>query len=418
VIEPETTRPAPRYNILYLAGIDLSLHQGHAVHVRRLCEALAERGHRIQLLCHRPAEALDWTAASVSVRTVAPLPLSRLRHPSAEWRLGRALRQMMAAHRPDLVLVRQELFTVAPLVAGRRRNGPLLVAESNSSLPGVAGIGGASRWRCRLAGRFEGRLLRAADAVGVVSPRLAQVQIDSHALDPDRVAVIPNGAWLSPPIDEKQVRSQRDARGISEQTFLIGYVGSLNYGQGLETILHALARGPAASMRFWVVGQGPREAAYRRMITELGLEGRVELLGGQGEAEAARLARAAQVLVAPYPRALMEASYGDALKVLFALACNRPVLCSRLPELDVVEKLRAGEAVPEGDVEAWSVALASWAGRWREAGCPLSRWPWAEDEGPGRRYIRRERTWDHTAATWERLFGRAREAAARLRIRS
>lgn len=401
--------------ILYVAGLDPSLPLGHAVHVRRLAGALAARGHEVRLLTHEPSATV--ACAGVQTSCVRTLPVARLRHLSAEIRMAGAIARGLRQAPADVLLVRQELLSFAPLLLRRTAGAsrPPLVIENNASAPGLASLGGASAARVRLARTLEGRLLRAADATGAVSAGLAELQIRAHGLDPRSVFVVPNGAWLPSPCGEADRCALRAFYAMPPDAFVAAFIGSLNHGQGLETVLRAMARRPEGVF-LWVVGDGPLSAEYRARAASLGLEDRVRFLGGRAEEDAARLASAAQALLAPYPGAHPHASCGDPLKLLFGLACNRPLLGSRLPALARIESLEAGELVAADDDAAWADALARWAARWRTAGRPLSRWPWPEGEGPGPRYVRRGRTWDHTAAAWEEVFAFASSQAARTRV--
>lgn len=415
--------PASR-KILYLAGLDPSLAQGHATHVRRLCQALAARGNEVILLCHPLRGPVPWRPADMRVETAAAFPFPRLRHVSSEWRLSRLLAEHLERDRPDVVLVRQGVFTLAPLLlrcgsgGAVAAHGPLqpagpppLVIEANSSLLDVARLGGARATRVRVAGLLQARLLRRADAVGAVSQPLAHLLTTAYALRPERVSVVPNGAWIPPAVGVEQIRSVREARGVGERTFVAGFIGTLNSGQGLSSAFGAFAalreRLGQDGARLWVIGDGPRAADRRREASALGLE--VDFLGPLEEERAALYAAAAQVLLAPYEPAF-ETTRGDSLKILTGLAFHRPLLCGAIRGSETVEELGAGEVVRSGDssaarLEAWTRAIERWAERWRRDGYALADWPWPAGQGPGPAFIRRCRTWEHTAAAWEAVFG-------------
>jgi glycosyltransferase involved in cell wall biosynthesis len=184
---------------------------------------------------------------------------------------------------------------------------------------------------------------------------------------------------------------------------VIGFAGNLTRWQGLDVLLEALRAPRLQQVRLWIAGQGAYRSSLEARIAEFGLASAVRLLGPKSEEEAAVLAQSAQILVAPYDEASMRLWCGDGvptMKVLFAMACDRPVLASAIPK---IEPIGAGEAV-DADPDAWARTIVSWQQKWIEAGRPLSDWPWREGEGPGRRYIESERTWDRTAQIWESAF--------------
>ncbi len=375
--------------ILYWAGVDLTSPQGHAAHIRHLCEALEHRGHRVRLLAPRPEGPLAWEGPAGGLRFASRLRLPRLRHVTSEWSLARSARREMAAFAPDLLVVRLELFTFGPLLLLDR---PPLVVESNSSIPEVIGAEGAARWRVRLARTLERRMLRAARSCAIVTGQLASTQMRAYGLDAERVGLVPNGAHLPPRFD--------GPRG-GDGRFHLLFMGNLNRMQGLETVLEAISRRPDLPLQLTIVGDGCAREPLVARVRAGGLDDRVRFLGGLPEGEAVALAQSAHLLVAPYRKAVEKTCGGevDPLKVLQGLACDRPVLASRVAGVEIPQG--AGECIAPDDPEAWGDAIRRWFQTWDDAGRPPVDWPWKEGEGPGRAYVRKARTWDHTAAAWE-----------------
>lgn len=232
--------------LLYLAPVDLARRGGQAAHVRRISEALEKRGHQVRLIAYRPGGRLDWNGPAgglVPAGGPAEFSVPGLRHLVSEWLLARAVRREWPRFRPDLLLVRQEALSIAPWLSGmtaRRRPVPLLV-ESNSSIPAVAASGGASAARVAWLASWEGRLLRAADVVGAVTPALAARHAREHGVPEDRLFVVPNGAWI-PPAPGPSSPGLRRERGVAEDEFLVVFAGNLNAVQGLDLLLNLLAR--------------------------------------------------------------------------------------------------------------------------------------------------------------------------------
>jgi glycosyltransferase involved in cell wall biosynthesis len=383
--------------ILFFAGIDVSLRQGHAVHVRRLCESFERRGHRIRLLALDPSGTPNWGGPNGGLLTIRRPPIRWAGHLVAQLRFARAIRAEIRKMRPDLLLMRLEAGTLAPIGS---LPVPLLV-ESNASVVGHLELQQASRLKIWIAGVLERRLLRRAVCTGAVTPRLAEIQILRHGIDPERIVVVPNGASLAPLQTSRAVELRRSL-GVPSDRFVIGFVGSLNPWQGLEDFLDALARLSSENLELWVVGDGVHRRELESRTRRLGLPDRVRFLGGMPESAALLHAQAAQLLIAPYPDYVHTRLGGQPLKIFQAMACDRPLLYGAAKPLDFVQSIGAGEAVSSRGPEVWAQVLSQWIRRWRDAGAPLRGWPWREGEGPGRRFIARERTWDHTAEVWER----------------
>jgi len=333
--------------------------------------------------------------------------LPKLRHLGAEARAARLLRREVTEFAPDLLLARAEAFTLAP----RRLRGRLpLVIECNSDVVAIHRSTGRRGPVTTALAWGQGALLRGADAAGCVTARLAGLLARRHRLDPARLFAVPNGAWLPPDVPE--AATLRRARGVPDDCCLFAFAGNLNRIQGLEGLLHAVSRvgggSPTAPrVRLWIIGDAPERARLAREARALGMEGRVDLLGGLPEEEAARHLQAAQAVVSPYARADFERAGADSLKALQGLACGRPVLLTAGTEPAEIGVNEAVIAVPEEDPDAWTAAIDRLAAAWQAAGSPLRGWPWPEGAGPGRAWIEAHRTWDHTAAAWEPVFAKA-----------
>jgi len=108
-----------------------------------------------------------------------------------------------------------------------------------------------------------------------------------------------------------------------------------------------------------IIGAGPLEGALRRQIAEAGLEGRVQLAGGQARDAVLARVRGADVVVQPSvitPGGRME---GIPVALMEALACERAVIATRvsgIPEL--VHDGVSGLLVEAGDAIALAEALA------------------------------------------------------------
>lgn len=423
--------------ILYVAAADLSLPNGQSVHVRRLADAFQDLGHELRLVSLR-SPGLSWPGPAAGWIQVDRPRVARLGHLLAEWRVARQAERVAAGAPPDVCLFRAGYLSLAPLLfRGLAARVPLVV-ECNARPDVIARHAGEPRWRLAIAELLEHRILRRARAVGAVTPAVAQSLIADHRLDPARVRVIPNGAWIPPKPDTAGV-DPRAARGVAACDFLVGFTGNLNAVQDLESVIGgiSLLRERGVQVKLWIAGDGPARSSLERLVRQLELPDRVDFLGGLGETEATRVAQACQVLVAPYrPKPYADlGGGGDAMKALQALACDRPLLATRVAGMEALtaameepaegrearaERVDATEQAPpidlvEAAAPAWAEALERWRGRWVEAGSPARNWPWIEHSGAGIAYIRAARTWRQSAQAWVKLLGDVcAEAAGRI----
>lgn len=403
--------------ILYSAGLDPSLPQGHAVHVRRLCEALERRGHLVRLVARPSRAGGDWSGPAAGMVRARGWPLPGLRQVTAELDTTRRLRREFASFRPQLLLARAEALTFAPRWA--RARGLPLVVECNSAPDAFFRAGGAAGWKTAMVRRTERALFRAADAIGAVTESLVERAAALHGVERDRLFLVPNGAWI-PPLLGDETAALRRRHGVAEEAFLLAFAGNLHPVQGLDRFLEALARavapdatGAGTSLHLWIVGDSPERAGLERLSARLGLTSRVRFVGGLPEAEAVRHLQASQVVVAPYRPAALVAVGGHGLKLLQGLASDRPILVPRVPGLGAPAENPAVRMVDRDDPAAWAQALRELCAAWARAGRPLRDWPWPEGRGPGREWVCAHGTWDHSAAAWEPVFARALTSTAR-----
>lgn len=110
------------------------------------------------------------------------------------------------------------------------------------------------------AGSQEGELCRAADAIAVTTPTIAEDVSWRYGTPPSRVRVVPNYI-----VDAPAAPTQRDAN-------LVLVAGRLHPLKRVEVVIRAIAAsGHAAKRRLAIVGDGPQRASLERLARELGV---------------------------------------------------------------------------------------------------------------------------------------------------
>jgi glycogen(starch) synthase len=136
---------------------------------------------------------------------------------------------------------------------------------------------------------------------------------------------------------------------------VVGYVGRLVDGKGVDVLLQALARDDTAKLV--IAGDGSARPALETLADRLDIRGRVEFRGWVEDVAAVW----GECDIAVIPSNGCVESFGMA--AVEAMACARPVVVSdtgALPEL--VEDGVSGIVVPPGDVDALAAALTHLAG--------------------------------------------------------
>lgn len=113
----------------------------------------------------------------------------------------------------------------------------------------------------------------------------------SEIMDADRIVTIPNG--IERVVNDGSVLDLRQAANVGPDTSVVGFVGRLCPGKGVEMLLEAAAllRSRWPDFRLFIVGDGPGVNGYvrglRKMATRLGLAENVRFFGYVNNAAAA-----------------------------------------------------------------------------------------------------------------------------------
>lgn len=259
----------------------------------------------------------------------------------------------------------------------RVRMGRITAAES--------GLGAVAQFlETRRAARFEADNLKAFDGVIAVSPLDRENYARHYALDPDRVLVVDNSVDLD--------YFTFVSRALDVDPPLLVYVGNFGYPPNAQAALRLLrriaplVRTQVPNIRVAVVGACPtpqmlREGDGKRVI----ITGRVD--------DVRPYLAAAQVACFP-----LVAGSGTKYKVLEALACGVPVVCSPLAVegLDVADGAHVLVAAEDSDLAAAivkvvtnPVASQEMAGRGRAM--VEKRYAWAASLAPLEDWLRQLR---------------------------
>jgi glycosyltransferase involved in cell wall biosynthesis len=256
--------------------------------------------------------------------------------------------------RPDAIYVREAVLP-APFAAARLCHIPLLL-EVNGALTEEA----ASHW-------LEARLLkpllrwqaRSATRLLPVTEQLRDYLVRQHGIAPKRISVVANGADLER-FSPRPAPEAKSALGLDPELRYICWVGSPARWHAISELLNAFAvlRREDPSLRLILVTHLLRPEAQEE-LRNLGLEDDV-IVKYVEHAQVADYLSAADVCVAPFIDMPRHQLTGLApLKVAEYLACGRPVVATRLPGLEYIEREDLGVCYSAGDAAGLASALAS-----------------------------------------------------------
>lgn len=185
-------------------------------------------------------------------------------------------------------------------------------------------------------------LLRVDEVVGV-SEYVRGRDVERFGLDARRTRVIYNGVEPARFTTEKTPNPSGALRMIC--------ISQLIPEKGIDVLLRAMTLTRARDCTLRVVGYGRQEASLKALVRELGLEGRVELLGMRDDVHL--LLRDAEVCVHP---PILEEAFGLAITEGMISGCG--VIATRsggIPE--IIDDGVNGLLVPKGDAAALAGAI-------------------------------------------------------------
>lgn len=183
-----------------------------------------------------------------------------------------------------------------------------------------------------------------ADAYVAVTPSLADVALEMHECNPDRLQVVPNGIDLARFSRDPEARRElREELGFPEEARVIGSVGRLAPEKNHALLLAATERIRSETVRVVLVGDGP-------LASELQGARFVHLVGARDDVP--RWLSAFDVF------ALSSSSEGLPLALIEAMAAELPVVATRVGGVgDLVETGVNGYLVPPSDAGELGLAL-------------------------------------------------------------
>ena len=251
-----------------------------------LAEALAARGHEIQVVAGQPYYPewqadpryhAPWRPVVENGVTITRRPHYIPGNPTGVKRMAHhlsfassaypAVRRIMRGKRPELVLTVVPSMIAAPVALrmARKAGIPLWMHVQDFEVGAALATGllDAEGRAAIAANRFEGKMLRSADIVSSISTPMCEL-LAAKGVPGDRIVEINNWANHAGAIETADGERLRREWGLGDKTVAL-YSGNIGNKQGLDVVIDA-ARSMAGreDVVFVIAGDGPSRAAIEK----------------------------------------------------------------------------------------------------------------------------------------------------------
>ncbi|MDZ7374288.1 MAG: glycosyltransferase family 4 protein [candidate division KSB1 bacterium] len=323
---------------------------GSTLKVIELFRALERRGHEVQMCWMNPRASELYSERGRDrlghrLRTWLKARLARYVHePNQILNNVRNVPRELARVRkfsPDLLICKDEVYRLSPLLTARITGLPWIVEGDAPSVPEYRQFFPYYKRYGNLDYAIEKAVATRAMAVFVQSNETKRYFLELGVPE-ERLRVIPNGAdprKFNPEISGTEVRRKV---GLTDGEVVLGFVGSLHYWHGVDNLVR-LVREVCASYpnaHFLIAGGGgPETERFLELVQETELGHRVHFLGYLEHDQMPPVIAALDIALAPYPR--IERFHFSPVKLFEYMACAKPVVAARLGQ--IAEVIRDGE---------------------------------------------------------------------------
>lgn len=352
--------------ILHAVHTSLPFIAGYTIRSDYILTNLDRRGFDLAVVSspqHPNGETLfDMVTRIPHWRTRRPRgpDISPLRELAGMWAFRRRLSGVVREWKPHLIHAHSPMLVGLPALSVARAAGVPLVYEirdlwENASVD--RGKFAVDSLPYRLSRGMENVLLRNARATVTICESLRS-ELAARVRSEDALHVVHNGVDVDVFTPRPQNPELGERWGLQGKR-VVGYVGTFQPYEGLETLLQAMPRvlQDVPDARLAITGAGGVQAELERLTAALGLGSHVVFTGRVPHDQILDVYAQAEVMV--YPRISTRTTrVTTPLKPLEAMAMGKPVVVSDVPAMqELVQPGQTGLTFPAGDAAALSATL-------------------------------------------------------------
>ena len=264
--------------------------------------------------------------------------------------------------KPDAVIATSPQFFCgwAGVLVAKLRRVPLVLEIRDIWPESIVTVGAMKKGiAIRVLEWLEKRMYRAADRIVTVGEGYRQ-QLIERGVEPERIAVIPNGADLKAFVPGQKSERVQERYYLPENAFTIAFVGTIGMASGLDCVIEAAEKcsegSVARPVRFMLVGDGAERARLEEDVRRKRLSN-VIFTGLVNKDEVRDILRSADACLVHLRRAELFATVLPS-KLFEAFAMQRPVILGLEGEARrLLDEADAGIAIAPEDSAALTSAI-------------------------------------------------------------
>jgi len=217
------------------------------------------------------------------------------------------------------------------------------------------------KWILKIKAHLQIVSAKKADGVRVVTEELKRCLL-SYGVNGEKIDIIENGvnpAIFKPLDNENAIKELKKELGIGENDKVVMFEGYFYPWQGVEYLIKAsrLVLKEKPNTKFLIVGEGEMMHSWKKLASDLEVDNNFIFTGAVPYKDVRKYINVSDICVAPFIKERNLRIGLSPLKIYEYGACGKPIVSSRIPNLEFIEQNKAGLLVEPEKPEKLAKAI-------------------------------------------------------------